>query len=332
MNGSSPPAAGASRLTAGAARLAAVGIVGAGAATLLSQPLGSRVYRGILGKSTATLQTLTPHLAGATATIAALALVRRRPVAAATAATVATGSSALAAPLVFGRSRRRPVAPAVSLRIATANLLYTNGETRAVADDLLEHDFDVIAFTEYTAEHREVLHGHALAKRMPYRIDREGPRALGVAVWSRVPLETCPPVATVNHSIDVRVEAPAGAFRILALHTPTPYDDVDGWADDLDLVRDLAAACPEPMVVIGDLNATCWHPAVRSILRDGYSDALVAAGKPFTASWPIGSIIPPLAQLDHALVGPGLTVTDAANFPVPGSDHRGLSVTVAPAG
>jgi len=84
------------------------------------------------------------------------------------------------------------------------------------------------------------------------------------------------------------------------------------------------------MVVIGDLNATCWHPTVRAILGSGYSDALIAAGRSFAASWPIGSVVPPLAQLDHALLGPGLAVGDAANFPIPGSDHRGLCVTLAP--
>jgi hypothetical protein len=36
-------------------------------------------------------------------------------------------------------------------------------------------------------------------------------------------------------------------------------------------------------------------------------------------------------RLDHALTAGGLVSTDVDDFHVPGSDHRGLVVTVAPA-
>jgi len=278
----------------------------------------------------AALQTLTPHLGGASALIAAVAMIRRRPTLAAGSAAVFVGASTLTTPLLIRRSPGTGVL-GDGLTIATVNLLYTNVWTEAIADDLLARDIDVITFTEYTAAHQRVLLTHDLVSRYPHRVDRPGPRALGVAVWSRVRLEQCTPAATVNHSIDVRICAPDHTFRLLALHTPTPFDDLGGWSKDLDVIRAAGTACPEPMVMIGDFNATCWHPAIRSILADGYRDALVAAGRPFAASWPVGSVVPPFAQLDHALVGPGLMVTGASNVPTPGSDHRGLIVSVAPA-
>ncbi len=312
---------------------AGFGLVAAGAVAVLSQPLGRHAYRrapwGAAGKSIAALQTLTPHLTAAMLPVAGIAVARRRRRLAAAALAVGVGGASLTAPLLRRRSTAaRP--GSAGTRVATVNLLYTNSNTAAIADDLLGRDIDVIAFTEFTAEHRNVLSGHPLANRFVYRIDREGPRAKGVAVWSRIALDVRRPLSTVNYSIDVTVIARDATFRLLAAHTPTPFDGLEGWIDDLDAIRNSASKSGEPTIVIGDLNATCWHPAIRAMRNDGFDDALVAVRRPFTASWPVGSFVPPFAQLDHALVGRGLHVIDATNFPVPGSDHRGLIVTVAP--
>jgi endonuclease/exonuclease/phosphatase (EEP) superfamily protein YafD len=292
---------------------------------MLSQVLG-RVRPMVLAGA----QALTPQLTVAMAPLAAHALWRRRDAMALSATVVGLGGLLLAAP-VAGTRRTVAALDATGPRIATVNLLYTNVEIAAVADDLLTRDLDVIAFTEYTAEHREVLTAHRLAARYPHRIDREGPRAEGVAVWSRMPLDEGTRVPTINNSIDAVVDAPDGPIRLFAVHTPTPLYDFGAWMQDLATIRRVAAESGGPTVVIGDLNATYWHPAFRDILAEGYADALTAAGRGFSASWPIGRRVPPFAQLDHALVGRGLVPTGAANFPIPGSDHRGLVVTVAPA-
>jgi endonuclease/exonuclease/phosphatase (EEP) superfamily protein YafD len=292
---------------------------------MMSQLLG-RVRPAVLTGA----QTLTPQLTATMAPLAAHALWRRRDAMALSATVVGLGGLLLAAPLADARGT--VAAPVTAgLRIATVNLLYTNGVAAAVADDLLTRDLDVIAFTEYTAEHRDVLTAHRLATRYPHRIDRQGPRAEGIAVWSRMALDEGTRVPTVNNSVDAVIDAPDGAIRVFAVHTPTPLYDFGEWVQDLAMIRRVAADSGGPTVVIGDLNATFWHPAFRGILAEGYSDALIEVGRGFSASWPIGRRVPPFAQLDHALVGRGLVPTAAANFPIPGSDHRGLVVTVAPA-
>lgn len=292
---------------------------------MMSQLLG-RVRPAVLTGA----QTLTPQLTAAMAPLAAHALWRRRDMMALSATVVGVGGLLLAAPLA-GARRTLAAQGTTGLRIATVNLLYTNGVTAAVANDLLTRDLDVIAFTEYTAEHREVLTAHRLAARFAHRVDRPGPRAEGIAVWSRMPLDEGTRVPTVNNSVDAVVEAPDGPIRLFAVHTPTPLYDFGEWVQDLAVIRRVAADSGGPTVVIGDLNATYWNPAFREILAEGYADALIAVGRGFSSSWPIGKRVPPFAQLDHALVGRGLVPTGAANFPIPGSDHRGLVVTVAPA-
>ncbi|MBG7605787.1 MAG: endonuclease/exonuclease/phosphatase family protein, partial [Actinobacteria bacterium] len=68
----------------------------------------------------------------------------------------------------------------------------------------------------------------------------------------------------------------------------------------------------------------------RDLLKTKYVDAHIAAGRGFSASWPTGSLIPPFVRLDHALTTAGLVSTDVNDFDIPGSDHRGFVVTVAP--
>ena len=83
-------------------------------------------------------------------------------------------------------------------------------------------------------------------------------------------------------------------------------------------------------MVVGDLNSSYWHPDFRDLLDAGFVDAHIANGKGFSASWPTDMIGPAFVRLDHALTTGGLVSTDVADFEIPGSDHRGFVVTVAP--
>ena len=84
-------------------------------------------------------------------------------------------------------------------------------------------------------------------------------------------------------------------------------------------------------MVVGDFNASFWHPDFRALLDDGFTDAHIAAGKGFSASWPTDRWYPPFVRLDHALTTDSLVSTDVEDFDIAGSDHRGFVVTVAPA-
>jgi endonuclease/exonuclease/phosphatase (EEP) superfamily protein YafD len=293
----------------------------------------SQVRRTSGSRPVALLQTLTPHLTIAMVPVAVVAVCRRQVATAVAAALVAARGATLIAP-VIGPSRRGEHErhhPDDGVRIATVNLLYTNQRSSAIADDLLDRSLDVIVFTEYTAHHRALLDAHRLADHYPYRIDREGPRALGLAIWSRLPLATNEPIPTINHSIDVALDASGAPLRIVGVHTPTPVYDFAEWEQDLLTIRCAVRQPAGPTLVIGDFNATCWHPGLRGILEEGYDDAHAALGKGLRATWPIGKRVPPFALLDHALIGGGLVATAIEHFPVAGSDHRGVVVTVSAA-
>jgi endonuclease/exonuclease/phosphatase (EEP) superfamily protein YafD len=279
----------------------------------------------------AVAQSLTPYLSIAVVGIAALAVWRRWVELATTAIAVGVGAMALSIPLIAGGGQPGADPGAVGLRIASVNLLYDNDRVADVADVLLDADADVIVFIEYTAGHQEVLTAHQLAGRYGHRVERTAPGPEGIAIWSRRPVAETDPPPTHLDSLDLTVDHADGSVRIVGIHVPTPVNDFDAWRRDLALVEQIGREAVGPTVVVGDLNATYWHPDFRDLLDAGFTDAHIAAGHGYATSWPTNRVVPPFVQLDHALTTDGLVSTEIADVPVPGSDHRGFVVTVAPA-
>ncbi len=176
-----------------------------------------------------------------------------------------------------------------------------------------------------------MLQASALADEYDYRTDRSEPVGGGVAIWSKDPVGVADHQETTYVSLDLTVDGPDGPVRIVAVHPPTPITDFDGWRNDLARIGEVGRRGETPTVVIGDFNASFWHPSFRALLDDGFTDAHIAAGKGFSTSWPTDRPYPPFVRLDHALTTDSLVSTDVDDFDIVGSDHRGLIVTVAPA-
>ena len=191
-------------------------------------------------------------------------------------------------------------------------------------------DLDVIVFVEYTAGHERALRDSELAGDFPCRIERSGPGASGLAIWSKSAATVDDRGDTTDRTLDVTVTSAAGPVRVLAVHAHTPTDDFEIWKRDLDQFGRLGRAGDDPTVVIGDFNASFWHPSFRALLDDGFTDAHIALGHGFSVSWPDDAWFPPFIRLDHALTTDSLVPLDVEDFDIAGSDHRGLVVTVAP--
>ena len=279
----------------------------------------------------ATVQALTPYFVAVVALPAVVALWRGWHAVGVTSSLVGLGLIVLGLPMVAPPGQPRPVDDATPVRIGAANLLYLNDRTDEVADALGDLDLDVVVLSEFTAEHQSVLDADPLASSFPFREERPGLDAGGVAVWSRFPVVVNEAPDTVNYTLDVEIDGPDGAFRVLAVHPPTPVYDFDGWTRDLALIGDVARADDVPTLVVGDFNASYWHPAFRDLLATGLVDAHMAAGRGFSTSWPTDRDVPPFVRLDHALTDSGLVSTAVEDFDIPGSDHAGLVVSVVPA-
>lgn len=300
----------------------AVAVIGG---VLVSQVIGWNGTRVV-----ATLQALTPLLALLLIPIAGLALWQSRHAIASVAAILGLGAMVLMAPLIFEPAQDQPIEGSVGLRVALVNLLYENAETDAVASDLARRNLDVIVFNEYTAEHQEILLASPLANGYPFKIDHAEPFAGGIAVWSRHDMTVGDPPKTFDKSLDLITDTTQGAVRIIAVHPRTPVYDFEDWRDDLRIIGQVDLEAGTPTVLVGDFNASYWHPGFRDLLSSGYVDAHIATGRGFSTSWPNDSLIPPFVRLDHALTFGALVATEVEDFDIAGSDHRGFVVTVAP--
>lgn len=278
----------------------------------------------------AVAQTLTPYVGLLLLPICVVGIWRRRYALVTVAAGCGCVLLVLSAPVAFPDDQPDPVAGATGLRVATANLWYENTQITDVADALAQVDADVIIFNEYTAEHQRALTASTLSRAYPYRIDMSGRGATGIALWSKYRSVVNWPRPTHLDSIDATVAGPDGDVRVLAMHMTTPLDNFTAWRDDLALAARIGRQTAEPLLLIGDLNSSYWHPDFRHLLDAGFVDAHMAAGTGFTSSWPTTMIMPSFVRLDHALTAGGLVSTDVDDFEIPGSDHRGFVVTVAP--
>jgi endonuclease/exonuclease/phosphatase (EEP) superfamily protein YafD len=226
--------------------------------------------------------------------------------------------------------RAEPAAGAPVAAVAHFNLLYLNERLALDLAAIAATGADVLTFSEVTPRHLATLQHSALARHYPYRIERPGPYAAGTALWSRFPVSEVAGPVVEHHTVAADVDlGSAGPLRVIVIHTRGPMHHYGEWADDLAELAGTAAP-DEPAVMIGDFNAGWGHPELRALTGAGWRDAHRARGRGLTSSWPTDRAwSPPFVRLDHAVVNAALDVTAVTDVELPGSDHRGLVVSVA---
>ena len=143
-------------------------------------------------KTVATVQALTPYVLLAVVPVAGFACWVNADRLAVTSSLVGVSGMILAAPLVFAPGRPAADPAGSEVTVAAVNLLFANTVVDAAATDLLTRDVDAIVFSEFTAEHQAVLRANPLSSTYPYKIERDGLFAGGMAVWSRYPIRGRP--------------------------------------------------------------------------------------------------------------------------------------------
>lgn len=277
-------------------------------------------------------QAMTPYLLTPAIPIAVVAARFERSALAFVSAAVACCLLWLTLPVVFHDRPAPAAARGVQLTIAHANVYRGNSDAATAAAALLDTDADVIAVTEYSDRFGRRLREAGVLDSHPYVLERDPGDRDGVALFSRHPI-TSGAVTSIGHQlgIEATLDVHGTAVRVLVVH-PLPAVDrpaLRRWRDDLPTIGDRALASSLPTVVVGDFNASRWHPAFRRLLDRGLHDAHEQLGRGFSVSWPMGFAVPPFVRLDHAVLTERLTPTAVSDIDVPGSDHRGFVVTVA---
>jgi endonuclease/exonuclease/phosphatase (EEP) superfamily protein YafD len=265
-----------------------------------------------------------------TAALVVLALLGRRLVTAAFLAVTLGAQAAWLAPHL-GPSGTAAVAAAAPLRVAFFNVWRGNRSLPDVVAWLERERPDVVVIAEYSAEMRRAL--MPLDALYPLRFDCLTRPGCDLAVLSRrggVP-DLALPAAAAADLIELAVPLGDTQLRVLGAHLTRPVGVGTVW-NQLTQVKAVAGAVrddPRPTILLGDLNAVPWGRVVHEL---GERSGLRVVGS-LDGTWPAFLPWPLRIPIDHALVSPGVVVTEHRLGPDLGSDHRPilLDLVVEPA-
>jgi endonuclease/exonuclease/phosphatase (EEP) superfamily protein YafD len=206
--------------------------------------------------------------------------------------------------------------------VVTANLQFSNHDTRRFIDWLEEHPADLVVLQEVTGAWQRALLQVAGYEHRNFHV-REDPYGLGVL--SRWPVESFELQDLAGDglpSLSGRADIEGQPLRFLGLHTHWPI--LPGLARQRDRSLDngatLLRSAGGPAVALGDLNLTAYSPVFGQFLdASGLRD--VMNGARWQPTWMAG-FWPLALRIDHVLVTPDLCVEHAEVGPSIGSDHR----------
>ncbi|MGC4960006.1 endonuclease/exonuclease/phosphatase family protein [Gordonia sp. DT218] len=218
--------------------------------------------------------------------------------------------------------------------VVTANMLFGGADVDALAREVGAADADFLSVQEVTPDALTRLRASPIGRRLPFSFALPGSTAIGTAMFSRTPLSGQVDLeGTALHNLAGVTDLPgASGTHVLAVHPGAPLPGrTNIWRSDLDLLGTyLRALPPGRMIAAGDFNATWDHAGYRNLLQGGIVDATDQAGAGFRPTYPTDRFGGrPVIAIDH-VISRGFVATSLRTFDLPGSDHRGVVVTLVP--
>jgi endonuclease/exonuclease/phosphatase (EEP) superfamily protein YafD len=213
-----------------------------------------------------------------------------------------------------------------SVRVFYVNIRNGNREIAAMIDEAVGSDADVIIFAEMDrAWVRAFAESEALK---PYRF---GTPLLhrhpgDINVHSRLPVRQLQIIKSQSRvCVVVDVALGSESLRLFCVHSPRPLIDGENlyslfWQE----IEPILAEQPEPLVVIGDFNAT-QHSLVYGQLTSGrLRSAHADRGRGYATTWPNGVMPFPPIRIDQAFLSPQVECVSIVEGVGSGSDHKPL--------
>lgn len=210
------------------------------------------------------------------------------------------------------------------LRALSLNVLTSNPHKDEVVAHVRASGADLVVLTEVDHAWAEAL--EALADQYPHRILHPRPDHFGLAMLSRLPLEEPAVIgdASVRPSVMARVRHQGRTLVVIGTHPPPPMGARLAALRDrqLQALHALVEQGSEPVLVLGDFNATPWSAPMRGLTsgRLGYR----SHDPPWTPTWMPRT--PFAIPIDHVLATAPLLVARRDVGPDVGSDHRPVLV------
>jgi len=263
-----------------------------------------------------------------TVVLLALLALRRRWRASIVLAAAGAVSAVPVAPYLPLVPSSAPVDVEAPLKVVSVNVSYRPFSPRGLLEIIRDLDPDVVVAQELTSYAAEVLAPLDEAFPHHFKMPAEGP--YGIALWSRLPLESVVPFALGRlPAIEARVRSAHGTFTLLGVHlnAPTTPRRAAARNEELRQLAERSAAIDGPLVVAGDFNLTPYSPLFADWLAaSGLTDT--RRGRTPSVSWP--AVLPILGiPIDHVAVSPEFAILAHRRLPNFGSDHYGVLAELA---
>ena len=227
------------------------------------------------------------------------------------------------------RTPHATAAPVDPFVLVSANVFSDNPTPSAAARSLADRQPDVLVVVETTQELRDALTASLTGYAHATRGEARGEVLGELDIYSRWPLEPLKRFRDLPKSaaFAVTVDRPGAPFTLVAVHLPNPLHEIsfpDHFARTRRLLAD-AHAGGGPVVLAGDFNTSDRTNAYRA-LTTSTRDAM-------RSTWAVttygGGLFRLLAlRIDYVFEPPTWCSAGATTFEIPGSDHRGLSVSL----
>jgi endonuclease/exonuclease/phosphatase (EEP) superfamily protein YafD len=232
-------------------------------------------------------------------------------------------------PYYIPQAKADPKQPQYPVKLLFANVESTNKNFSDFIGFVIEENPDVLIIQEATELWIDRL--KALKERFPY--DKTLPRSggLGIALYSRLPVERFDVIALGSERVPgllARLQRGGGVLSVVTVH-PRPPLRRNYFRHRNEQLRDAASivqALPTPKILVGDFNTSLWSPYYTRLLRQ---TGLYNARKGFglLPTWPAFMPLQLLMiPIDHCLVSPEIGVIKMRTGRNIGSDHLPIVV------
>jgi endonuclease/exonuclease/phosphatase (EEP) superfamily protein YafD len=202
------------------------------------------------------------------------------------------------------------------------NLNASNGNTERVQSAIRVADPDLLLLVEVTPKWAQNL--SCLSPAYPYRVEQPQEGFFGIVLLSKYPLSRTNVLFIGSAgvpSITADVHLPQGEISLIGTHPLPPFNREYSKHrnNQLAALPELVSKQKNPVLLIGDLNASPWSAHFVRLLKDsGLKDSMNGFG--FQPSWPSQNRFLRI-PIDHMLHSPEILIHRRAVGGDVGSDH-----------
>ena len=251
---------------------------------------------------------------------AALAACRSRPWALASAAAAALALAPVA-PWYFATAASADDATQPSKKLLISNVYVANHQHKRLLQRIAEENPDVIGLVEVNSRWLHRL--KALRAAYPYHFEVPDEHYVGLALYSRLPLEDARVLqlgVSSTPAIAATLKTATGDVEFILAHPISPLNAeyIQRRNQQILALAQYVAAANQSTVLAGDLNLTIWNRGYRPLAETGGLHN-AREGHGVEPTWP--SIGPLGVPIDHILATPDVQLSNFQVLGDIGSDH-----------